>query len=307
MHSVAVILVSYNSSEHTLRCLKSIADHTATSLDYQVVVVDNNSHYDDFAMLENGMKAMADNRHTLIRSRINTGFGGGNMEALRAVKAEYLAFVNNDTFFRNDCLTILLETLKRHPEMGVLGPQAYKEDGSQLISLDHLASPGKEILGRSFLEKWNPKRYPKRKKTYTEPVKTGFIPGSFMFLKASDFHAVGGFDTNIFLYYEETDLCKRLADHGKSAWLIPSAEFTHLHGASTPRSIGIKKELKISLLYIIRKHYGFFGWLSVWLFLTVKYLFSGLIKPKNFPLLVLLLKGAPLKASLKQQQTISEI
>ncbi|NMH29231.1 glycosyltransferase family 2 protein [Flavobacterium sp. SE-s28] len=307
MHQVAVILVNYNSAEHTLHCLKSIAEHTSDRLDYQVVIVDNNSHYDNFAMLENGINGLADSHHTLIRSRINTGFGGGNMEALSAVKAKYLAFVNNDTLFKNDCLSLLFEAMENNPNYGITGGQAYKEDGSQLISLDHLASPGREIFGRSMLEKIDSKKYPNRKKKYTEPVKTGFVPGSFMFVRATDFYAVGGFDTNIFLYYEETDLCKRLADKGKTAWLIPSAEFVHFHGISTPRSIGIKKELKISLLYIIRKHYGFFGWLSVWLFLSVKYSFSGLLKPKNFPLLVLLLKGAPLKESLKQKQTISEI
>src|SRR5690606_17159462 len=149
------------------------------------------------------------------------------------------------TFFINDCLSILKKTMDENPNMGICGAQAYKENGDFLISLDHFASPAREIFGRKFLEMINPQKYPKRKKKYTQPVKVNFVPGSFMFLRTADFHDVGGFDTNIFLYYEETDLCIRLAEKSKFVYLIPQAEFIHLHGASTGKSIAIKKELKI--------------------------------------------------------------
>jgi hypothetical protein len=68
--------------------------------------------------------------------------------------------------------------------------------------------------------------------------------------------------------------------------------------------MAIKKELKISLLYIIRKHYGLFGHLTVSSFLTVKYFFSSIFKPKNWPLFYLILIGAPLSKSLKMKQKI---
>ena len=50
----------------------------------------------------------------LLRSPINTGFGGGNMYGIPYAKATYLAIVNNDTLFKNDCLTILKETLDKN-------------------------------------------------------------------------------------------------------------------------------------------------------------------------------------------------
>ena len=93
-------------------------------------------------------------------------------------------------------------------------------------------------------------------------------------------------------------------EKSKFAFLIPEAEFIHFHGASTGKSLAIKKELKISLLYIIRKHYGFLGHFTVSSFLTVKYLFSSIFKPKNWPLFYLLLIGTPLSKSLKMKQKI---
>src|SRR5690606_35146132 len=159
-------------------------------------------------------------------SRVNTGFGGGNMFGIQFAKAKYLAFINNDTLLKNDCLSILKTTLDKYPHIGIAGAQAFRPNGDFMISLDHFASPTREILGRKFLEIINPKKYPTRKNKYTRPLQVNFIPGSFMFVRATDFYEVGGFDTNIFLYYEETDLCLRLAKKSKFAYLIPQAEFT---------------------------------------------------------------------------------
>ncbi len=307
MFDIAVILINYNSAQHSINCIKSIVEKTDVSLALQIIITDNNSEPDDFIQLKHFCENSGIANLNLYRSPINTGFGGGNMHGVQYANAKYLAFVNNDSLFLNDCLSLLKKALDENPEIGIAGAQAFKENGDFLISLDHFASPTREILGRKFLETINPEKYPKRKTRYTNPVKVNFVPGSFMFLRAADFYTIGGFDTNIFLYYEETDLCLRLAKQQKFAYLIPKAEFTHFHGASTPRSIAIKKELKISLLYLMRKHYGLLGYRCVLNFLCTKYFFSALFKPKNASLFFLLLAGAPLSRSLKQMQQIRKL
>ena len=307
MFDIAVILINYNSAQHTINCINSIVAKTSANLSYQIIITDNCSAIDDYQLLKSYCASASVPNLELHRSHINTGFGGGNMFGVQFANAKYLAFVNNDTLFLNDCLSELKDVLDSRPEIGIGGGQAFKENGDFMISLDHFASPTREIIGRKFLEMIDGKKYPPRKKRYSEPVQVNFVPGSFMFVRLADFYDIGGFDTNIFLYYEETDLCIRLAKQQKFAYLIPQAEFIHLHGASTERSLAIKKELKISLLYIIRKHYGWYGHKAVWLFLTVKYFFSGIIKAKNRAIFVLLLSGAPLSASLKMKQKISRI
>ena len=301
---IAVILINYNSSEHSINCIRSIIEKSSKNLHYQIIITDNCSEKEDYLKLKSFCDEATYPNLELHRSTINSGFGGGNMFGVQFANAKYLAFVNNDTLLKNDCLSILKNTLENNPKIGIAGAQAYKENGDFMISLDHFASPAREIIGRSFLESINPKKYPKRKKKYTNPLQVNFVPGSFMFVRATDFDEVGGFDTNIFLYYEETDLCIRLAKKSKFAFLIPEAEFVHFHGASTGKSLAIKKELKISLLYIMRKHYGFFGHKIVMAFLIVKYFFSSILKPKNWTLFFLILTGAPLSKSLKTKQKI---
>lgn len=304
MFDIAVILINYNSSEHSIKCIRSIIDKTSKNIRYQIIITDNCSEREDYLKLKSFCDDADYSNLVLHRNHINSGFGGGNMYGVQFANAKYLALLNNDTLFINDCLSILKNALDRNSSIGIAGAQAYKENGDFMISLDHFASPVREIIGRFILEITNSKKYPKRKKKYTNPLQVNFIPGSFMFVRARDFNDVGGFDTNIFLYYEETDLCIRLSKKSKFAYLIPEAEFVHFHGASTERSLAIKKELKISLLYIIRKHYGFFGYKIVSLFLIVKYFFSSVFKPKNWPLFILIVSGAPLSKSLKTKQKI---
>lgn len=302
MFEIAVILINYNSSQLSINCIKSIYEKTSNKIDFQVIITDNCSEIEDFENLKN----FCDNSNLpnlkLIKNTVNAGFGGGNMVGFKQANAKYLAFVNNDTLFLNDCLAILKKELENNPSIGIAGAQAYKEGLKFLISLDHFASPAREILGRSFLELINPKKYPNRKKKYTSPIQVNFVPGSFMFVRGDDFVKVGGFDEQIFLYYEETDLCLRLAKMNKFAYLIPEAEFIHFHGASTEKSLAIKKELKISLLYIMKKHYGNLGYQSVRWFFLIKYGLSSIIKAKNRPLFSLIWRGAPMTESLQYKQ-----
>nr|WP_315156790.1 glycosyltransferase family 2 protein [uncultured Flavobacterium sp.] len=304
-YDAAVILINYNSSTFSKNCIESILSKTNVLLDYQIIIIDNCSETEDYLKIKLFVDQLSNSRIQLIRNNINVGFGAGNMLGVHYSNAEYLSFINNDSLLVNDCLSIIIDAMKKNPDFGICGPINFKENGDFLSTIDHFASPVKEIFGRKILEKINPKKYPNRKKIYTSPQKAQLISGSFMIIKTADFNAVGGFDTNLFLYFEETDLCKRLEKKSKFAYLIPDAKFIHFHGASTPRSILIKKELKISLLYVIRKHYGFFGHKTVMLFLIVKYFFSSILKPKNWPLFLLVLSGAPLSKSLKVSQKIS--
>jgi GT2 family glycosyltransferase len=304
-YDVAAILINYNSSTFSKNCIESILSKTNDLLDYQIIIIDNCSEPEDYLKIKLFIDQLSNSRIQLIRNNINVGFGAGNMLGVHYSNAEYLAFINNDSLLVNDCLSIIIDAMKKNPNFGICGPINFKESGDFLSTIDHFASPVKEIFGRKILEKINPKKYPNRKKIYTSPQKAQLISGSFMIIKTDDFNAVGGFDTNLFLYFEETDLCLRLAKNSKFAYLIPDAKFIHYHGASTPQSILIKKELKISLLYVIRKHYGFLGHKTVMLFLIVKYFFSSILKPKNCPLFFLVLSGAPLSKSLKVSQKIS--
>ncbi|MFT7250970.1 MAG: GT2 family glycosyltransferase [Flavobacterium sp.] len=302
MLDLSIVIINYNTSDYTIKCIESIFEHTSNELTYNIKIVDNHSNNEDVNKLYNYIKKINNPKITFLKNHINVGFGGGNMIGSQFSDATYYAFINNDSLLLNDCFTIIINQMKQNEEFGICGPQSYKEDGKLLPTLDHYSSPLKELFGRYFLESINAEKYPNRKIEYKEPKRGQFVSGSFMVVKAEYFWSVGGFDTNIFLYHEETDLCIRLAKIKKYAYLIPDAKFIHFHGASTPKNIEIKTELKISLLYVIRKHYGYINYRLILLFLQIKYFIKSIRKPKYWYLFKILFRGGRLTDSMKHKQ-----
>ncbi|MFD2592242.1 glycosyltransferase [Aquimarina hainanensis] len=306
MRDISIIIINYNSSSYTIQCIQSIIEKTSPSINYDIIVIDNASHYDDYSKLLKEITALDNQKITIQRSKLNTGFGGGNMFGVQFANAKYYAFVNNDTILKNDCISISYNFLENTKDASICCPQQYDANDHVQMSFDHFLSLKRELFGRKILEKTNPKRYPKRKKVYTSPLKVECVPGSFLVTKASAFDQVGGFDTNIFLYYEETDLCYRIkkAFSDGNSYLVPEGQYLHFEGQSTKKSNAIKKELKLSLLYVLRKHTGYIPFQVMRFVLTGKFFFKSIIKPKNFDLFLFFLKGAPLSASLKMKQMI---
>ena len=298
MKDVSVIIINYNTSKYTLDCIKSVIELTDKALNFEIIVIDNNSETDDYLHLKNSFPKV--NNAYLHRSPINTGFGGGNMLGVQFANANYLLFLNNDAFLQNDCLSILFKYMQSNPNVGVSTAQNYDEHNKHVISFDHDKGIRKLFFGRSFLEKTFSKTYPKRKKEYTKPVAVNFINGAFMFFRSDVFAKVGGFDTNIFLYFEEMDICYRMRKLNYKSVLVPEAKITHYQGVSTGTSKLISTEGLLSYMYVIKKNYSY----TKYVFIRIYYCLTFILKPKKWYLLSTVLKGAQISNSLKQKQEI---
>ncbi len=280
MVDISVILINYNSSSYSIQCIESIYNNTNSSLNFEVIVVDNKSVHEDYVNLKKYCDCATYNNLYLLKNEENSGFGGGNMFGFKEARGRFVAFVNNDVVLKNDCLHILSNTLNLHPHIGVCGPTTFTEHGAILPTLDFFASPLKAFFGRKIYKYTQPTAYKNRKLKLQELTEGDFVSGSFMMLRRDHFIEAGCFDTNIFLYHEETDLCKRLKQLNLVAACEPKAECLHYHGASTQKSVKIKAELKRSLLYVIKKHYGQFAYSYTRIYLITIYALKAIIKPK---------------------------
>lgn len=304
MFDISIIIINYNSSKYTKECIESIIEKTSNKLNYEIIVVDNCSKIEDYQTLVRYLQTISFANLKLERSKINTGFGGGNMFGVQFASGKHITFINNDCLLKNDCFTILKDTLEKNPSIGMVGGQSFTEKGVRMQAFDHFATLTKAFMGRDFLEIINSKKYPKRKAAYNSPLEVNYVQGSLMMLRTEDFNQAGGFDTNLFLYHEETDLATRLRKINKSCYLIPAAEYVHYHGVSTPSSLDIKIELKISHLYVIRKHNGYLQYKVLNTHFLITYFFKSLVKPTYWKLFNIFLLGAPLSKSLKTKQKI---
>ncbi len=304
---LAIIIINYNSSEFSKKCIQSVLENTTNTISYQIIIVDNASKNKDHEALKNFISDLKNTKVSLYRSRINTGFGGGNMYGVQFANANYYLFLNNDTILIKDPVKICFDFMEKTEDAALCGPQIFNEYQKKEVSFDHFTSIGREIFGKKMLEIVFPRTKPNRRKQYTKPLSVDYVNGSFMFFRSKDFDSVGGFDTNIFLYFEESDICYRLKKKNRKTYFVPSASYLHYQGMSiqkTAWNIRTKIELKTSMFYVIRKNYGYLHYQILRVFFILRYGLVSIVKPKYFKLFHRILIGLPMGKSLKHEQSI---
>lgn len=288
---ISYIILNYNTSLITCACVDSIYQQLGSEPG-EVIVVDNGSCNEEYALLCQRLEG----RVQIIRSQMNTGFGAGNLLGANFAKGDYLCFLNNDVILTEDCVTPLCHYLDQHGEVGCITPQQYDGQGHLVRAFNHLPGLRYELCSKRLLERLFPSRYPSRKRLYDTPFEVAQINGCFMLFRSSDFWQMGGFDINLFLYYEEYDIAMRLAALGMKCVVHPCYSFTHLHEQSTSRNRKlIKRETMLSELYIYRKYhsglqYQLFKWINI---------LKLLPKVKSYYILPSLIFGETLSQSMR--------
>ena len=99
----------------------------------------------------------------------------------------------------------------------------------------------------------------------SEPFKTNWVCGAVLLIRKNLFDELKGFDPRFFLYFEETDLCRRALAQGAEIWALGRAVATHGTGASAVMLKGemyrgcIAEHFFRSRYYYLVKHHG---WLT---------------------------------------------
>lgn len=298
-HIVSVIIVNYNTAQLTIDCVQSILQFENND-SLEIVIVDNASYSSDYERLVHELNDFSNIK--IVRSRINLGFGGGNMLGVQFTTGDFYAFINSDVLFVEPVFDSLIQFASKTDDFGVAGIQILDANQKNSISHRHFEGVRYKLFGRRFLEKTS-SRYKKFAKDV--PSEVDFVIGSFMFFNKEVFCKVGGFDTNIFLYYEEADICFRMKDQGKKTYFIPTLKYIHLEGQSATRNWDLMAEHWLSYFYVTRKNLGLFKYLIIRYFLLLTYLFKAPFKKKNaFVFKKMLQMNQSLAMSLKHKQKI---
>lgn len=293
---LAIIVLNYNGSALTRRCVASVLEHTSRALDYGIVVVDNASRREDRAHLAELEEA---DRVRVIYSRANLGFGGGQQFGLQYVDADYYLFLNSDCRFLDDAAGTLLEFMDAHPAAGIASPLSFDLAGHFQCTFHPAPNLAELLVGRALMRLFQPARFPDRRQPPPQPLRTEVVTGAMLFVRAADFDALGGFDPFFFLYCEEEDLALRMRRAGREVWVVPAARIEHAGGGSTPRALAYQREFFISFLYYLRKHHSRpVAWAIRW-FYVLKLLRRVRRDSGAWQLARFLMRGAPCVESLR--------
>ncbi len=229
---VTIVSVTYNSMDVMPNMLASVPK------DCRVVVVDNASS--DIADMETLCK-----KHgvTLIKNTTNLGFGIACNMGAKLAETEFVFFLNPDTILQSDAIDKLVEAGDKYPKASAFNPRIARDTGAPLFRYRSRIIPVSDYM---------PKGWPESDKELT------FLVGSALFVRRSEYEAVGGFDENIFLYHEDDELSRRMRAQRGPVMFVRDAFVTHLaeqSSGTSPETFHFKRyHAARSRVYSARKH-----------------------------------------------------
>jgi len=255
MIDTGVIVVSYNTRELTLQAVAAARKATA-GLDARVIVADNGSTDGTAAAVH-----AADPEVTVLVNPDNPGYGAAVNRAAAAQPSRHVCAMNSDVVLEPESLVTLRRFLDANPACGLVGPALVYPDATPQPSAKRFPTLGLalgEVFGLHSLAprtRWV-RRFYYEDRDLTRETLVDTVSGAVMLLRGAAFDAVGGFDEGFWMYFEETDLCRRLQNRGHSVALCPAAQAIHQHGASTRQTSVRQVEYYLSYVRYFRKHHG---------------------------------------------------
>jgi GT2 family glycosyltransferase len=240
---ISIIIVNYNKYELTEKCIDSVILNLKMDLDYEIVVIDNNSQNDSYNVLYRRYKN--DKRVKLIKNEKNIGFGGANNLGVDIATGEYILILNPDVIVLDDSIQKMYKRMLQDQEVGLIGCKLLNEDGSLQYSCRRFMKFNEFLSSRTPLKKFSKKsnidslnsKYLMKDYNHVQEKNVGWVMGSCMLMRKAEFHKLGGFSKEYFMYFEDVDLCYKVHKYGKKVLYYPQAEMIHLHRQESVRSI----------------------------------------------------------------------
>lgn len=232
---ISFVIVNYKSKGLTLNCIQSIKTADFNNLNIEIIVVDNNSEdslgeilawqYPDIIFIQNSC---------------NSGMGAGNNIGLKRARGKYLVVMNPDTLAMPNTFKELYKYMESEPGVGMVGPKQFNPDKTVQDSCyrwHRLVTPifrrtflGIGPVGEKEIDRFIMKDYDK-----SNIRDVDWLLGSCLFIRSKALKDAGFFDERFFLYFEDTDLCRRF---WLKKWRVvynPQVSIIHNHNRESAR------------------------------------------------------------------------
>jgi N-acetylglucosaminyl-diphospho-decaprenol L-rhamnosyltransferase len=216
--NLTIVILTFNSAAIIERSLKNLnADK------YKIVIVDNASKDNTVEVIRKNFPQLE-----LIQIPKNIGYGRGNNVALKQVNTEFALVLNPDAFISENDIEVVLSEMKAHSNIAIAGPLILQQDTisqeereKEIIKIENdfagLKDMYYEKIGNSFDSR--------------------FISGACIFFRMSIFQKLGFFDENIFMFYEDDEICLRSKRNGYKNITVPQATVCHVGASSSKKSL----------------------------------------------------------------------
>lgn len=248
VQSLAAVVVNYDSGALATSCVASLIEGWVASgrarRELSIAVIDNASPTSQAAWFAQLAALGAE----VVRAPENEGYARAvnrGARRLRAQEHDALAILNPDLLFPPGSVAALLAGLERNPGAGAVGPRL-SFDPEGLLQLPHNEVPTPLTHWRDTLAQLDPqlgraaaaRRSRVAARVWSAPgdLALDTLSGACLLLPRAALEALdcaGPMDARFPLYFEDTDLCRRLAALGSSLVRIGDARVCHLWARSS--------------------------------------------------------------------------
>ena len=257
---LSAIVVAYESGLDLRACLDSVRlEARRERITAELLVVDNASRDGCADHLE-------DDGVIVLRNPSNRGFGAAVNQGFRHARGRRVLLLNPDARLTEGSLRPLLAELDRDPSVAIAAPTLRLPDGGLQDSPRRFydlpavlaqrtdwvrTAGGKRARARHVMEELD----------RGSPVDVDWVTGAAMMLDRDAMAAAGPFDERYFVYFEDVDLCRRLAASGRKVRFVPDAVVDHAFQRASRRHVPwnplLWQHIRSGLLYASR-------WSAAW-------------------------------------------
>lgn len=195
----------------------------------------------------------------------NIGFGKAHniaMKQAEAVGSEYHFIVNPDISYTKDVVAPMVEWLDKNPSVGQMMPKILNLDGTTQFLPKLMPSP--QMLLWRRLRNIAPNFHNRKMQTFEmrkmrddRVYDVGHVSGCFSVVRVDVLRKCGLYDERFFMYFEDTDLTRRIRQNGYRTVFFPFASVFHDYGHGAAHNY----KLFITFLSSFFKFFCKWGWI----------------------------------------------
>jgi GT2 family glycosyltransferase len=260
---VDIIIVNWNSGDYLEKCINSLFTTNNIFSINKVFIIDNNSTDSSLNKIE------LNKRIEIIRNKVNAGFSKASNQGFKLSTSSYVLLLNPDTQLLNNTIADCITFMNQNNEIDILGCRLLNDKGEIAHSCSRFPTPLGILSDSLGLSKIAPSvfkpgiimaDFDHKESRYVDQ-----LMGAFMFVRKSVFEKIGYFDERFFVYYEEVDFSKRLAQKGGSSFFNADIKAIHSGEGTTSSVKGFRLFLNLrSRLQYAKKHFNLPGYCCVW-------------------------------------------
>ena len=228
---VSALILNTRSCQQAVKCALAMREQTMARLPdgradkMEILVIDNHSGDDSIGVLRNRLSHLPNVR--IIENNDNLGFGGGYNRGVHYAQGEYILINNPVKMLQPDGVELLLRKMEADPTIGMIAPALVHPDGTYRLSPRAFPKPLSLLAKRTFIGKLLPSRLRRYLQLDNDPTTeraVEWLAGGCFLMRREVFMRLGGFDERFFLFFEDTDLCRRIGEMGLKVVYYPIVE-----------------------------------------------------------------------------------